>query len=171
MHAWADVAVLAKTKNLKGRFVAYAAAGLPFLLEDGDEVAFVPPQLDVPRKAVVSYVNLLDDHTAEIEFDGVDGDAASVLAGSHCLIPRNVIDESVYEEAPVTWEGWTVVDVSADQIGVVAGLLDNPGQALLEVEREDGSTTLVPVVDEIIRGVDVEDRTVLVDLPNGLLDL
>ena len=47
MRAWADVAVLAKTKNLKGRFVVRAAAGLPFLLEEGDEVAFGNQRLSV----------------------------------------------------------------------------------------------------------------------------
>ncbi len=171
MRAWADVAVLAKTKNLKGRFVAHAAAGLPFLLEVGDEVAFVPPQLDVVRNAVVSDVRLLDDRTAEIEFEGVDGDAASVLEGSHCLIMRETIDESVFEDAPGAWEGWTVVDETAGTIGIVASFIDNPGQALIEVEREGGATVLVPVVDEIIRNVDIENGIVHVDLPNGLLEL
>ena len=38
MRAWMDVAVLAKTRNTKGRLVVRATAGLPFLLEEGDEV-------------------------------------------------------------------------------------------------------------------------------------
>ena len=171
MHAWADVAVLAKTRNLNARFVARAAAGLPFLLEAGDEVAFVPPQTDAPRSAVVLEVRPIDERTADVAFEGVNGQTASELVGSHCLIKRATIDESVFEEAPAMWENWAVIDMAAGEIGVVAGLIDNPGQALLEVERPDGSTVLVPVVDDIVREVDVESATVHVDLPQGLLDL
>lgn len=171
MRTWADVAVLAKTKNLKGRFVARAAAGLPFLLEEGDEVAFVPPQLDVPRQAVVSLVRLIDERSAEVEFAGIDGDDAAKLAGCHCLIRRDSIDESVFEEMPAAWEGWVVVDSEEGEIGVVEGLVENPGQALLEVGRPDGGRVLVPVVDEIVRDVDAKRRIIGVELPQGLLDL
>ena len=171
MRAWADVAVLAKTKNLKGRFVVRAAAGLPFLLEEGDEVAFVPPKLDVPRRGVVSAVRLIDEQTAEVEFKGVDGNAAQALAGCHCLIMRNTIDASVFEDAPATWEGWKVLDDREGLIGIVRGFVDNPAQMLLEIERPDGNTVLVPVVDEIVHEVDSEGKSVLVTLPTGLLDL
>lgn len=171
MHAWADVAVLVKAKNLKGRFVARAAAGLPFLLEEGDEVAFVPPQLDAPRRAIVSDVRLTGDYTAEISFEGVDAEAADALAGCHCLIARDSIDQSVYEQAPGAWEGWEVVDAEAGRIGVVSGFIDNPGQALLEVERPTGEFVLIPVVDAVITGVDVEGGCVSVALPKGLLEL
>ena len=171
MQTWVNVAHLAKTRNLNGRFVARPAAGLPFLLEPGDEVAFVPPQLDAPRRAVVTDVHPIDDHSFEIAFDGVGGEEASILVGCHCLIPRDSIDDSVFEEAPGTWEGWTVVDATAGEIGSVFGLTENPGQALLEVERPDGSTVLVPVVDEIVLDVDVEAGIVHVDLPAGLLEL
>lgn len=171
MRTWADVAVLAKTKNLKGRFVARAAAGLPFLLEEGDEVAFVPPRLDAPRKGTVSFVRPVDDRSAEVEFDGVDGDVAASIAGCHCLIRREAVDESAFETTPAAWEGWTVVDCREGDIGIVARLVENPGQALLEVARPGGSIVYVPVVDEIVRDVDVEQRIVEVELPQGLLDL
>ena len=171
MHAWADVAVLAKTKNLDGRFAVRATAGLPFLLEEGDEVAFVPPQLDVPRRATVADVRMIDGYSAEVAFDGIGGDEAGMLVGCHCLIPRDSIDDSVFREAPGMWEDWTVVDAAVGEVGQVVGFVDNPGQALLEVQRPDGSTALVPVVDEIVREVDVEAGMVHVALPQGLLDL
>lgn len=171
MHAWADVAHLVKTKNLDGRFVVHATAGLPLLLEEGDEVAFVPPQLDTPRKAVVQDIRFIDEYSAEILFDCIDGNAAHALVGAHCLIPRDCIDDSVFEEAPGMWDGWTVADAALGTIGHVAGLVDNPAQALLQVERPDGSLALVPVVDDIVCSVDVDKRIVHVELPVGLLDL
>ena len=172
MRDWMDVAILAKTRNLKGRLVVQGAAGLPFLLQEGLEVAFVPPQTDLPRKSTVLSLRMLDDRSAEVAFDGVDGDSARGLAGCHCLIRRCDVDESAFEDEPAMWEGWQVFDDAAGLLGAVSGVIDNPGQALLEVSRADGrGNLLVPVVDEIVRDVDVDGRAISVTLPNGLLDL
>lgn len=171
MRTWADVAVLAKTKNLKGRFVARAAAGLPFLLEEGVEVAFAPPRLDAPRCAVVSRVASIDDCTAEIEFEGIDGEAAALLAGCHCLVKRADIDETTFETHAAAWDGWMVVDELEGEIGIVADLVENPSQQLLIVERPAGKPVYVPVVEEIISDVDPDGKVVRVKLPSGLLDL
>ena len=172
MRAWVDAAVLVKAKNLKGGLVVRSTAGLPFLLDEGVEVAFVPPQTDLPRRAQVSSVRQMDARAAEVEFSGIDGTAARGLVGCHCLVRRNVLDGAPIEEEPVLWDGWLVVDASVGEVGCVCGLVENPGQYLLEVERADGQgTLLVPVVDEIIREVDAAARIVRVILPNGLLDL
>lgn len=172
MRSWIDVAVLAKTRNSKGRFVVRSTAGLPFLLEEGDEVAFVPPQTDAPRQARVLDVNFIDDDSADVAFEGVDTlDLAQRLAGCHCLIRRDLVDESVFRESPGTWEGWTVVDDELGEVGCVAGVVDKPMQPLLELKRPDGSIALVPAVDEIIYDVDVTQSLVRTRLPQGILDL
>lgn len=172
MRTWIDVAVLAKTRNSKGRFVVRSTAGLPFLLEEGDEVSFVPPQTDVPRNAVVIDVRMIDDDSADIAFEGIDSlNLAEPLVGCHCLIRRDLVDESVFRESPVMWEGWTVVDDEMGFVGTVSGFVENPLQSLLEVERPDGSSALVPVVDEIVHDVDIDRGIVRVVLPAGLLDL
>ena len=172
MRDWMDVAVLARTRNMKGRLVVRGTAGLPFLLEEGDEVAFVPPQTDVARRATVAEVRLIDERSAEVLFDGVDGDAARALVGCHCLVRRSEIDVAAIEAEPALWDGWSVVDVEAGLLGDVTGVIDDPGQSLLEVRRADGSgDVLIPAVDEIVLDVDADARIVRVDLPAGLLDL
>ena len=54
----------------------------------------------------------------------------------------------------------------------MSSIIENPGQALIAVARPDGSgETLIPVVDEFIRAVDVDERLIEVGVPEGLLDL
>ena len=176
MRSWANVATLAKTRNLDGGFVARSAAGLPFLLEEGMEVAFVPPREDAVRRSVVDRVVPIDERSAEVHFADIGGiDEAHRLVGCCCLVRRACLDEAVLDGAPARWEGWTVFDSAAGCVGTVRGIVDNPGQMLLEVARAEGvpgeGALLIPVVDEIVRNVDVEARTVLVDLPAGLLEL
>ena len=149
-----------------------STAGLPFMLEEGDEVAFVPPQTDAPRRARVLDVRFMDDDSADVSFEGVETlDVAQQLAGCHCLIKRDLVDESVFRESPITWEGWTVVDDELGEVGCVEGIVDKPLQPLLELRRPDGAIALIPVVDEIVYEVDVTRSLVRTRLPEGLLDL
>ena len=172
MRTWIDVAVLAKCRNSKGRFAVRATAGLPFLLEPGDEVAFVPPRTDMPRRAIVDEVRETGEDSADVLFAEIqDRDVAQALVGSHCLIRRELVDEEALRQAPAIWDGWEVVDEVEGPIGHVAGFVQNPGQSLVEVERPGGKTALIPVVDEIVLDVDPEARLVRVAVPNGLLDL
>ena len=171
MRTWVDVATLVKTKSLDGRFVVKSTAGLPFLLEEGMSVSFVPPQLDVPRSAHVASVRMIDEHSAEVSFDDIDGTAAGDLVGCHCLVERALVDDSLFEASPAAWEGWIVVDEVVGEIGTVVGIVEKPGQDLLEVERHVASNVLIPLVDDLIRRVDIDSKTVNVALPKGLLDL
>ena len=173
MRTWKDVATLVKPKNASGRFVARAAAGLPFLLEEGVEVAFVPPQTDLPRHGNVVYASELSDGSFVVGFDTVtDEKTAHGLAGVHCLMRIEDIQGLMDPDDPVSWNGWQVVYADGTCIGEVTGLLDNPGQMLLEVQRPgDVPPAYIPVVDEFIVNVDEQQRAVTVQLPPGLLTL
>lgn len=173
MRAWTDVAVLARTKNLQGGFVAQSAAGLPFLLSEGLEVAFVPPVSDAPRRARVTTVSAIDDRTAVVAFDAVEGiDAAEALVGCHCLVRRADLPEGSLDAHAGAWDGWEVHAARAGLVGTVAGIQELPGQDLLEVvPAAGGRTVLVPLVDALVAGVDEDARRIDVDLPDGLLEL
>lgn len=187
MRTWADVAVLAKTRSLQGGFVAQSAAGLPFLLSEGQEVAFVPPVLDAPRRAHVTSAASLDDHSFAVTFDAVEGiDVAEALVGCHCLVRRAELPAGVFDVRPDAWEGWRVFDASTGFVGEVLGMVELPGQTLLEVApgaksaaaEESGAasgaparTILIPLVDEFIVSVDEDECRIDVDVPSGLLEL
>lgn len=174
MHAWADVAVLAKARNTKGGFVAHSVANLPFLLSEGLDVAFVPPQTNMPRSARVSRVSLTGERTAIVEFEGIDDpETARGLVGSHCLVRRSDVGLWEGDDDAASWEGWSVVDVAHGELGRISGVIDNGAQSLLEVSRTDGDEhpLLIPLVDEFIDDVDASAKCVTVAIPDGLLDL
>ena len=191
MRAWADVAVLTARKNVNGGLVARCAPGLPFLLSEGAEVAFVPPVLDMPRRARVEEVRPLDGASAVVRFSGIDdADTAGALVGCHCLRRRAELPELARAAAAARAdeaEGWEVRDVRAGRVGTLLRVEERPAQDLLVVRRDAaaGATgaavadaaagaspeVLIPLVDEIVLHVDDEARTIEVDLPAGLLDL
>lgn len=56
-------------------------------------------------------------------------------------------------------------------VGTVEDVLHPPGGDLLAVRRDDGTEVLVPFVAEIVPTVDVAGGRVVVDPPEGLLEL
>ena len=63
---------------------------------------------------------------------------------------------------------WTT---AGERVGEVADVLHLPGQDVLAVAREGGGEALVPFVAEIVPEVDVAGRRIVIDPPEGLLDL
>ena len=172
MRTWADVAQLVKTRNLDGSFAVRCTAGLPFLLEEGMEVALVPPQEDLPRRVKVARVDDEGGGMGSVHFAEVsDPSVARALVGSHCLVRRSVLPETAVVAVGGGIAGWEVRDAREGLLGTVAGIVENPGQSLLEVSRPDGSPFLIPLVDELVCSIDEDARAIEVDLPPGLAQL
>lgn len=91
-------------------------------------------------------------------------EAVEVLRGSDLLVPRSVAPPLQEDEWYASdLEGLRVVD-GARAVGVVARLVPMPSCELLAVARPDGSELLVPLVRDAVRGVDLEQGTVEIDL-------
>ena len=174
MRTWVNIACLAQTKNINGGLVARCAAGLPFLLSEGMEVALVPPVLDAPRRVTVESLQMRNDAEAVVFFKEVKNmDTAEALVGCHCLVQRSLVADDLAElegDLP-SWEGWLVYDAVAGFVGEVAEIEDRPLQPLLVVSREDGSEVLIPLVEEFIVSLDEDERRIDMQLPEGLLQL
>lgn len=67
-------------------------------------------------------------------------------------------------------EGYTLVDRRVGVVGVIEEVREFPQQEMAVVMRA-GHELLVPLHDELIVDVDDERRELLMDLPEGLLDL
>lgn len=173
MRAWAKVAELTKAKTLSGGLVARCVPGPPFLLAEGTEVAFVPPQHDAPRYARVVSVRDEGRGTYFITFDCVKGiDDAERLAGCSCLVRRADLPTDALVVEPESLAGFEVYDEEAGFVGVVDEVIENPGQCLLSVVKpEGGEPVLIPLVDAFVKAFDEEASRIDLTLPDGLLEL
>ncbi|HPT15302.1 MAG TPA: 16S rRNA processing protein RimM, partial [Bacteroidales bacterium] len=66
--------------------------------------------------------------------------------------------------------GFEVIDKSKGPVGKVRRILELPHQAMFEIEFGD-KEILVPLVDEIIVKVDRKLKQLLIDAPEGLIDM
>jgi len=66
--------------------------------------------------------------------------------------------------------GFTAEDQRLGDIGIIVGVNDNSAQALFEIKKGD-IEILVPMVDHFIIKIDRENKKVVLDAPEGLIDL
>jgi len=80
---------------------------------------------------------------------------------------------------PAVEEGWfytfqlkgcRVYAADSEYIGEVTDVLDAGGSQILKVDRGN-EETLIPFAQEYLKSIDPDQRKIVVDLPEGLLDL
>jgi 16S rRNA processing protein RimM len=66
--------------------------------------------------------------------------------------------------------GFSMDDVNYGHVGTIISINDTTAQALFEVEK-DGKEILIPLNDQFIVKVDRTKKSILVNTPEGLIDL
>ena len=109
------------------------------------------------------------DTVCLVKFKGVDTQQrAQELTGCDVFFPRALAEEG--EEIPslASLVGFDIVNVSDGRtIGNIAAIDDSTVNILFELK--DG--TLIPASDELITNIDAEQRTIRMNIPEGLLDI
>lgn len=110
--------------------------------------------------------------TALVKFTDIDTkEAASELTGCEVFFPKHLSDR---EEDDLTWDeikGFEVVDANHGNIGNVVSIDESTVNVIMEVETAKDNIILVPANENLIKEVDPENRRIVVDLPDGLVDL
>ncbi len=66
--------------------------------------------------------------------------------------------------------GCQIVDETGKHLGQLVDVLQNTAQDLYEIKSDKGQTFLLPVVDEFVLSIDLESQTIVVKIPEGLLE-
>jgi 16S rRNA processing protein RimM len=138
-------------ENLEAVFIDYRNTFIPFFIESS--------QL---HKSDLLRVQFEDVHT--------EAEADSLLKSDVYLplefLPKLEGNKFYFHEVI----GFSIEDVNFGKVGIIKGVNDSTAQALFEIEK-DGKEILIPVNDQFIVKVDRTKKTVIVDTPEGLIDL
>lgn len=110
---------------------------------------------------------------ALVKFDGVeDRNGAERIAGRYLLAAAGSLapleeDEVYYHQLL----GLAVETVEGTPVGVVREVFETEPTHLLEVKSPEGKLHLVPFAARIVKRVDLESGTLVIDPPEGLLEL
>lgn len=79
------------------------------------------------------------------------------------------LPEGVYYIADLI--GLDVVDENGEKIGVIADVFNTGANDIYDVKREGKKNLLLPVIDEVVKEIDLEKKTVRVEMMEGLDEL
>jgi 16S rRNA processing protein RimM len=101
-----------------------------------------------------------------------DRTAAEKLKGQLFFIPEELLVADEGEEIYLDEiEGFQTLTVDGDIIGPIVGFSTNNIQDLLVIRNARGKNIEVPFVEAFVAEIDYENQKVILDLPEGLLDL
>lgn len=108
-----------------------------------------------------------------LSFEGIDGpESARTLSGGDLCVPAAdaaPAPPGFFYDHEV--RGWACEDAGGRRLGEAAGLENTPAGPLLSVETRPGRIALVPFVEGIVLEVDRAGRRIVLDPPEGLLEL
>jgi 16S rRNA processing protein RimM len=158
-HRWLRAGIVGRPHGLDGSF--HVGRPVPNLLADDIDVRLGETQHHVVRLAGHARAPIMRVEGCSARAD------AEALRGQEILVARVRAAELEEDE---WWaedlEGCAVRD-GAEEVGVVSRLLELPSCEVLEVQRGDDPTRpalLVPLITDAVRGVDLENGVIDVDL-------
>jgi 16S rRNA processing protein RimM len=94
---------------------------------------------------------------------------AKKLVGKQVHVKEEML-EGHAAESPLAWIGFKLKDKTKGELGVVDDMMQTPTQWLATLMVE-GKEVLVPLVEQTLLKVDIKNKTLHVDLPEGLLEV
>ncbi|OUR94644.1 16S rRNA processing protein RimM [Flavobacteriales bacterium 34_180_T64] len=161
---------IVKKYSFKGELLIKLDTDEPDIYENLDSV-FV----DLRNNLIPFFIASSQLHKSEllrVKFEEVDSeqDADSLLKSDIYLpleaLPKLEGDKFYFHEII----GFTIEDTNFGKVGVITGINDTTSQSLFEIDR-NGIEILIPMNDHFIKKVDKENKIILVETPEGLIDL
>ena len=163
-----QIAYMQKTHGVKGELVLTLGEGIyseeldpEFLLLDIDN-GLVPFYVESYR--VKSSKNML------VKLESVDNEnKAKEMVGVQVYVETAML-ETEGELPSAAFVGFRVTDKQKGDIGVISEIQEISNNPLFVIDFE-GNEILIPINPDFILNVNEKDKTMQVDLPEGLIDL
>jgi 16S rRNA processing protein RimM len=161
---------IVRKHSFKGEVVIKLDTDEPELYEELESVFVLHGTNLVPffiEKSLLQKGNQL-----RTKFEGVDTDSdADAILKSGVYLPLTMLPKltgnQFYFHEVI---GFQLEDVNQGMVGEIVGINDKTAQPLFEVDK-DGNDVFIPMIDHFIKKIDRENKKVIVETPEGLIDL
>jgi len=165
------IARVVKTRGIRGEVAADLLTDFPERFEGLETLVAISP--DGSRRSLAIEEYWFHGNRVVLKFPGYDSiDAAKELVGLELAVPAEerieLPKDQFYE-----WElvGCRVETTDEKIVGHVKGIMRTGGVEILVVSDDTGREFLVPMASDICVKVDVEQKFIQIDPPEGLLEL
>ena len=158
---------IVKPFSYKGELVLFLDVDDIYEYED---LAYV--YIDINKKLVKYDIDTFRYHGNKVvvQFKDVTTDDAAFLVGKEMFLPTEFLPEltgnQFYFHEVI---GFEVIDDKKGNIGRIKEFIENVQPIM--ITDLDGKEILIPVVDEVIKQVDRENKIMKISAPEGLIDI
>jgi len=161
---------IVKKYSFKGELLAKLDTDEPDLYDNLDAIF-----INLRGNLIPFFVQSSQLHKSELlrlKFEDVDTEAdADALMKTDLYLPLDLLPKlegnKFYFHEVI---GFTVNDENFGEVGTLKSINDSTAQSLFEIDR-DGIEILIPMNDEFMVKVDRKNKTILLNTPEGLIDL
>ncbi len=105
-----------------------------------------------------------------LKLEGIDSkEAATKFLRREVWLNEEEIQTHTQKNNPIGWVGYRILDQGKD-LGPILEVIEQPHQVLCRIEI-DTKEVLIPLNEQTLNKVDHKNKTVLLSLPDGLLDV
>lgn len=162
---------IAKKFSFKGEVLLYLDTDEPELYENMESVFVEFGTNLVPF--FIETASLHKNDFLKVKFEDVDDEAAAdELIGCEIYLPLSMLpklegNKFYYHEVI----GFEIEDKRLGVFGKIVSINDSAAQPLFEVLKDNVTEILVPMIDEFLVKVDRENKKVVMNLPEGLIEM
>ena len=131
--------------------------------------------LEIEGRPVPFFISGLDYSGADILklwFEGYDSvEKISEFAGCRIFLTNEILDESNKKPDNQLLIGYQVHTQEDQLLGPISDIISNHGQWLLNVISLDKKNILIPFHEDFIISIDRNRKIVVMDIPEGLLEI
>lgn len=155
-----------EAKGLQGKLKVFFLSGDPSWAKDLKYIYMGPQQ---EKKRITSIKPMPDKQRYEVGIEGVsDRNASEALKGQELFIEEEFFkskanSDSVYLREMLHFE----VRDKDQHLGQIIGFDSNGAQDLIEIKKVSGEVVLVPLIKVFIVKVDMKEKIIFMDLPEG----
>jgi 16S rRNA processing protein RimM len=169
VHNYRNIGKLVAVFGLQGELVLRHHLGKKTALK-GLRALFLEDRKEGFLPWFLATVRVKSEEEVYVKLEGVDTkEAARKLVQREVWLPEEELAQFAGKAAPISLVGFHVWEGTLD-LGEIVEVIEQPHQVLCRIDWK-GKEALIPVHEGTLRKIDAKNRRVLVELPEGLLDI
>jgi 16S rRNA processing protein RimM len=157
------------TFGLNGELVLKHFLGKKSSLK-GLETLFIEQQKDELLPYFIESTKIKNADEIFIKLEGIaTKESARMLVPKQVWLTEEEFHKYTGKSAPISLLGFHIINEETD-LGEILEVIEQPHQVLCRILL-DGKEALIPVHQDTLQKIDKKNRKVMVDLPEGLLDI
>ena len=168
-NSYRNIGKIVSGFGLKGEMIVLHHLGKKITVSKIN-VIFLEQKKDELLPYFVERIRNKGDDELYLKLEGIDSkEAVAKFIRREVWLKEEEIQIHIQKNNPIGWVGYRVMDQGRD-LGPILEVIEQPHQVLCRLEME-AKEVLIPINEKTLNKVDHKNRSVLLTLPDGLLEV